>query len=329
MIGETQVRAVASLLLDGATVPFIARYRKEKTGSLNEVAITSIRDRLAQLAELDKRREAILSSLAERDLLTDELRVAVEGATTLPALEDIYLPHRPKRRTRATIAREKGLEGLAKLIFSQEQGIDPQQEARAFINSEAGVETIDDALAGARDIIAEWTSEDAPIRQELRRLFLKKGIITSVVAKGREAEAAKYRDYFDAKEPLAKAPGHRILALLRGEREGMLKLTIRPPEDEVLLRLHRRTIRKHRPTTGEMTTAVDDAYKRLLAPSLETEARHHVVERADNEAIRVFAQNLRQLLMAPPLGQKAVLAIDPGYRTGCKVVCLDRQGKLL
>ena len=328
-IGETQVRAVSSLLSDGATVPFIARYRKERTGSLDEVMITSIRDRLAQLAELDKRREAILGSLSEREILTDELRIAVEGAPTLPALEDIYLPYRPKRRTRATIAREKGLEPLAKLIFSQHQEIKPQNEARAFIDVEKRVETIDDALAGARDIIAEWVNEDAAVRDEMRRLFLKKGIILSKVAKGKKVEGAKYRDYFDAQEPLAKAPGHRILALLRGEREGVLKLTIRPPDDEALSRLYRRTIKAHRPTTGEMTAAVDDAYKRLLAPSLETEARHHVKEKADGEAIIVFTQNLRQLLMAAPLGQKAVLAIDPGFRTGCKVVCLDRQGKLL
>ena len=328
-IGEAQVYAVSSLLSDGATVPFIARYRKERTGSLDEVMITSIRDRLAQLAELDKRREAILGSLAERELLTDELRIAVERATTLPALEDIYLPCRPKRRTRATIAREKGLEPLAKLIFSQDQKINPSIEARAFVDVEKGVETIEDALAGARDIIAEWVNEDAAVRQELRKLFLKKGIITSVVAKGKETDGAKYRDYFDAHETLAKVPSHRILALLRGEREGILKLTIRPPEDEALSCLHRRTIKAHRLTAGKVSAAVDDAYNRLLAPSLETEARHHIKERADGEAIHVFAQNLRQLLMAAPLGQKAVLAIDPGFRTGCKVVCLDRQGKLL
>ena len=328
-IGEAQVRAVAALLSDGSTVPFIARYRKERTGSLDEVMITSIRDRLAQLAELGKRREAILGSLLEREILTDDLRIAVEAATALPALEDIYLPYRPKRRTRATIAREKELEPLAKLIFTQSQEINPRDKARAFINVENGIETTEDALSGARDIIAEWVNEDAAIRQELRAIFFKKGIIHSKVVKGKDAEGAKYRDYFDAQEPLAKAPSHRILALLRGEREGVLKLTLRPPEDEALSRLYRRTIKAHRPTTGEMTTAIDDAYKRLLAPSLETEARHVVKERADGEAIIVFAQNLRQLLMAPPLGQKAVLAIDPGFRTGCKVVCLDRQGKLL
>ncbi|HHE51445.1 MAG TPA: RNA-binding transcriptional accessory protein, partial [Candidatus Acetothermia bacterium] len=244
-------------------------------------------------------------------------------------IEDIYLPYRPKRRTRATIAREKGLERLAEIIVSQDRSTDPRREARAFIDIEKGVETVDDALSGARDIIAERVNEDAAVRRELRSLFLKKGVICSKLVKGKEAEAAKYRDYFDAHEKVAKVPSHRVLALLRGEREGMLRITIRPPEEEALARLHRSTIKPHRPTTGQMTEAVDAAYKRLLAPSLETEVRRHIKERADGEAIKIFAQNLRQLLMAPPLGQKAVLAIDPGFRTGCKVVCLDRQGKLL
>lgn len=329
MIGETQVRAVALLLSDGATVPFIARYRKERTESLDEVLITSIRDRLAQLTELDKRRGVILGLLLEREILTDELRGAIQEAATLSALEDIYLPYRPKRRTRSIIAHEKGLEPLAMTIFAQKQGTNAQEEAHAFIDSSKGVETIEDALAGARDIIAEWVNEDAATRDEMRRLFFKKAIISSKVVKGKEVEGAKYRDYFDAREQISKAPGHRMLALLRGEREEVLKLTIRPPEADALSRLYRRLIKAHRPTAVEMTAAVDDAYKRLLAPSLETEARQHVKERADGEAIHVFAQNLRQLLMAPPLGQKAILAIDPGFRTGCKVVCLDRQGKLL
>ena len=328
-VTEAQVQAVSSLFSEGSTVPFIARYRKERTGSLDEVMITSIRDRLAQLAELDKRREAILGSLLEREILTDELRIAVEEAATLPALEDIYLPYRPKRRTRATIAREKGLERLAEIIFSQDRKTDPKREARAFIDIEKGVETVDDALAGARDIIAEWISEDVAVRQELRGLFLKRGVIRSRLVKGKEVKAGKYHDYFDANEKVAKVPSHRILALLRGEREGVLKITIRPPEEDALARLHRRTIKPHRPITSQMTEAIDDAYKRLLAPSLETEIRRHIKEKADGEAINVFARNLRQLLMAAPLGQRAVLAIDPGFRTGCKVVCLDRQGKLL
>jgi uncharacterized protein len=328
-IGASQVRATATLFSEGSTVPFIARYRKEQTGSLDEVAITTIRDRLAQLVELDKRREAILGSLEERDLLTDELRTSVEEALTLTAIEDIYRPYRPKRRTRATIAREKGLEPLAKLIYSQDPVIDPRDEARAFIDAEKGVESSEAALAGARDIIAEWVNEDAAARGDTRALFVKKGTITSKVVKGKESEGAKYRDYFDSQESITKAPSHRILAMFRGEQEGILKLTLRPPEEEALARLHRRFIVGRSPASEEVTLAVDDSYKRLLAPSLETEIRHLAKESADVEAIRVFAQNLRELLMTSPLGQKAVLAIDPGYRTGCKVVCLDRQGKLL
>ena len=328
-ISASQVRATATLLSEGSTVPFIARYRKEQTGSLDEVTITAIRDRLAQLAELDKRREAILSSLEDRDLLTDELRISVEEALTLTALEDIYRPYRPKRRTRATIAREKGLEPLTKLIFSQDPAIDPRDEARAFIDAKKGVESSEAALAGARDIIAEWVNEDAAARGDMRVLFLKKGTITSKVVKGKEVEGAKYRDYFDSQETAAKAPSHRILAMFRGEQEGILKLKLRPQEEEALARLHRRFIDGRSPASEEMALAIDDSYKRLLAPSLETEIRNLAKEHADIEAIRVFSQNLRELLMASPLGQKAVLAIDPGYRTGCKVVCLDRQGKLL
>ena len=328
-IGTSQVRATATLLSEGGTVPFIARYRKEQTGSLDEVAITAIRDRFAQLAELDKRREAILSSLEERDILTDELRISVEEALTLTALEDTYRPYRSKRRTRATIAREKGLEPLTKLIFSQDPAIDPRDEARAFIDAEKGVESSEVAIAGARDIIAEWVNEDAAARGDIRALFVKKGTITSKVVKGKESEGAKYRDYFDSQESITKAPSHRLLAMFRGEQEGILKLTLRPPEEEALARLHRRFIVGRSLASEEMILAVGDSYKRLLAPSLETEIRHVAKERADVEAIRVFSQNLRELLMASPLGQKAVLAIDPGYRTGCKVICLDRQGKLL
>ncbi len=328
-ISASQVRATATLLSEGGTVPFIARYRKERTGSLDEVAITAIRDRLTQLAELDKRREAILSSLEERDLLTDKLRISVEEALALTALEDIYRPYRPKRRTRAMIAREKGLEPLAKLIFSQDPAIDPRDEARASIDAGKGVESSEAALAGARDIIAEWVNEDAAARGDMRVLFVKKGTITSKAIKAKEVEGAKYRDYFDSQESVTKAPSHRILAMFRGEQEGILKLTLRPREEEALARLHRRFIDGRSPASEEMTLAIDDSYKRLLAPSLETEIRNLAKEHADIEAIRVFAQNLRELLMASPLGQKAVLAIDPGYRTGCKVVCLDRQGKLL
>jgi len=328
-IAERQVRAVEELLAEGATVPFIARYRKEKTGSLDEVAISIARDRLAQLEELDKRRQAILKSLEERDLLTDELREAIEAAETMAALEDIYLPYRPKRRTRATIAREKGLEPLAEKLFAQECDTDPLDEASLFINEELGVESVQDALTGARDIIAEWVNEDAETRKIMRQRFATEGAIESSVAKDKEEEGAKYRDYFDWQEPVSKVPSHRVLAMFRGEKEGHLRISIRPPEEEALELLLERHVKGENPCAEQVAQAIEDSYKRLLSPSMETEIRHEAKERADEEAIRVFAQNLRQILMAAPLGQKAVLAIDPGYRTGCKIACLDRQGKLL
>ncbi len=328
-IAQNRVQAVKSLLTEGATVPFIARYRKELTGSLDEVAITTVRDRLAQMAELDKRREAILKSLEEFGLLTDELKTAVAGAQTMSIMEDIYLPFRPKRRTRATIAREKGLEPLAKTLFAQDTSTDPVQEAEAFVNEELGVASADDALAGARDIIAEWVNEDAETRQMMRNLFAREGLFQSKVAKDKDKEGAKYRDYFDWQEPVSKAAGHRVLAMLRGEAEGLLKLTIRPDEERALSLLDQRYVKGEIPASAQVSEAVRDSYGRLLAPSIETDIRREAKERADDEAIRVFARNLRECLMASPLGQKAVLALDPGYRTGCKVVCLDRQGKLL
>ncbi|MDY6911220.1 MAG: Tex family protein [Chloroflexota bacterium] len=323
------VQAVESLLATGGTVPFIARYRKEQTGSLDEVAITTIRDRLSQLAELDKRREAILNSLEERGLLTDELQKAIAAAETMIVLEDIYLPYRPKRRTRAIIAREKGLEPLAEIIFSQDESTDPLVEASAFINTDKGVESIDDALAGARDIIAEWISEDAQIRQAMRRLFFKDGNVQSKITKEKEEEGSKYRDYFESEEPIAKAPSHRVLAMFRGENEGVLKLSIRPTEEKALALGRSQFVKNRSASAEQVALALDDSYKRLLGPSMETEIRNQIKERADEAAIRIFAQNLREYLMAPPLGQKRVLAIDPGYRTGCKTVCLDQQGKLL
>jgi uncharacterized protein len=328
-ITEGQVRAVEELLAEGATIPFIARYRKERTGSLDEVIIARARDRLAQLATLDKRREAILNSLQERELLTDELKSAIEAAQTMAVLEDIYLPYRPKRRTRATVARERGLEPLAQKIFTQEGAINPLQEATAFVNAELGVASIDDALAGARDIIAEWVNEDAETRQAMRQRFARYGAVQSKVAKDKEEEGAKYRDYFDWQDPVVKAPSHRVLAMFRGESEGYLKLSIRPSEEEALQFLLGRFVKSDGSASQQVALAAEDSYRRLLGPSMETEVRHEIKERADDEAIRVFAQNLRQCLMATPLGQKAVLAIDPGYRTGCKMVCLDRQGKLL
>ena len=327
-----QVSATATLLGEGGTVPFIARYRKEATGSLDEVAITAIRERLAQLEELDDRREAILKSMEERGQLTDELREKILAAETMALLEDIYLPFKPKRRTRAMVAREKGLEPLAQRLFGQEE-MDPLAEAAAFVDSEKGVDSAEDALAGARDIIAEWVNEDQEARARMRGLFNEKGVFRSKVIPEKEIEGIKYKDYFDWEEPVAKAPSHRILAMRRGENEGFLTLRVMPPEDEALAILEalflKGTGAAQDPARMQVNLAVNDGYKRLLAPSMETEIRLETKKRADEEAIRVFAENLRQLLLASPLGQKNVLAIDPGFRTGCKVVCLDRQGKLV
>ncbi len=328
-ISPQQVRATVELLEEGATVPFIARYRKEATGSLDETVIVAIRDRSAQLEALDKRREAVLKSLEDQGKLTDELKEQVLGAETLAALEDIYLPYRPKRRTRATIAREKGLEPLAALVFEQSPGVDPKAEAAAFVDPEKGVAAPEDALAGARDIIAEWVNENADARARLRSLFSEKGVIRSRVILGKEAEGVQYRDYYDWEEPVGRAPSHRILAARRGEREGFLILRIAPPEEDALAVLETRFLKGSGASADEVRQALHDSYKRLLAPSLETEMKQQTRERADEEAIRVFADNLRHLLMAPPLGSKRIMAIDPGFRTGCKVVCLDAQGKLL
>ncbi len=327
-IGEGQVAATAALLADGATVPFIARYRKEATGTLDEVAVAAIRDRLEQMAELDKRREAVLDSLSGRGLLTDELKGKVDGAITLSALEDIYLPFRPKRRTRSTIAREKGLEPLAELLWAQGP-IDPAVEAAAFVDPEKGVASTDEALAGARDILAERMSEDAEARAAMRALYLGKGILRSRMAPGKETEGAKYRDYFEWEEPAAAAPSHRVLAMRRGEKEGFLYLRLTPDEEEAVALLCRCFVRGDGEASRQVRVAAEDGCRRLLGPAIETEARMDGRRRADAEAIRIFATNLRQLLLSSAAGQKNVLALDPGFRTGCKVVCLDRQGKLL
>ncbi len=327
-LGARQVTAAATLLADGATVPFIARYRKEATGSLDEVQIAAIRDGLARMAEVDKRREAILSSLTERDLLTDDLASKLAAAATLVQLEDIYLPYRPKRRTRATMAREKGLEPLAAWLLRQEPG-DPAAEAARYVDAEKGVTTAAEALDGARDIIAETVSEDQAAREALRRLFRSAGTITSQMAKGKETEGAKFADYFDWQEPVAKVPSHRILAMLRGEREGMLRLHVEPEAERAIGLLRPLFVRNDTPAAAHVDMATVDAYKRLLSLSLESETRLELKRRADTEAIRVFAANLHELLMASPLGHKRVLALDPGFRTGCKLVCLDAQGKLL
>ncbi len=328
-IRADQVSATAELLAQEATVPFIARYRKEATGSLDEVAISTIRDRLAQLEELDKRRESILNSLEERELLTEELKGKILAAETMSVLEDLYLPFRPKRRTRATIAREKGLEPLASMIFGQDEALDIMKEAASFADPEKGVTSHDEALAGARDIIAEWVNEDHTTRAAIRNLYAQKALFATTVFAGKETEGAKYRDYFSWEEPVAKVPSHRILAVFRGEKEGFLDLRLRPPEQEALRILEKMFVKGKGAASQQVKEAAQDSYKRLLSLSMETEIRGETRERADRDAIKVFAENLRELLLAPPLGQKNVMAIDPGVRTGCKVACLNRQGKLL
>jgi protein Tex len=323
-----QVSATAQLLDGGATVPFIARYRKEVTGSLDEVAITAIRDRIAQLQDLDKRRESILGSLEERALLSEDLKGKILCAETLAQLEDIYLPYRPKRRTRATVAREKGLEPLASVLFEQGIDLDPIAEAARFINPEIGVMDTGDALSGARDIVAEWINENLEARERMRDLYARKAVFTSKVVQGKETEGAKYRDYFDWHESAATAPSHRVLALRRGEKEGLLRLEVSPPEDEAIALLESLFVKGEGPASLEVRQAVTDGYRRLLSQAMETEIRLETKTRADAEAIRIFAENIRELLLAPPLGQKTILAIDPGIRTGCKVACIDRQGTL-
>jgi len=325
-----QVAAAARLLAEGATVPFISRYRKEATGSLDEVAITAIRERLVNLAELDQRRDAILKSLTERNLLTDALKSAITQAESLTALEDLYLPYRPKRRTRAMIAKEKGLEPLVEAIFAAQGTVDPLAEAKAFVNLEKEVASVEDALAGARDILAERMSDDALTREKVREQFLKQATVRSKVMSDKQEAGVKFKDYFDWSEPLVTVPSHRLLAMRRGETEGFLMVRITPPEDAALLTVEPLWVKAPGKPGGEQVRlAVQDGYKRLLGPAIEVEMRIESKRRADLEAIRVFAENLRELLLASPLGRKNVLAIDPGFRTGCKVVCLDRQGKLL
>ncbi len=336
----TQVRSTVLLIEEGATVPFIARYRKEATGTLDEVAIASIRDRLEQLKELTHRTDVILASLQERDLLTEELRDRVQAAETLAVLEDIYLPYRPKRRTRATIAREKGLEPLARHLWMQ-QDIDVAAQAASAVDPENGVAAPAEALQGARDIIAEWVSEDATARAQTRELFQAKGVLASKLSQGKEAEAVKYRDYFDWQEPLSQAPSHRVLAMFRGEKESMLTLRLSPPEEEAVRQLETLFVvdsvsdsnddagGRSNECSEQVLLAISDSYKRLLGPSIETEARNEAKARADVVATVVFADNLRQLLLAAPLGQKRMLAIDPGVRTGAKIAVLDSLGKFL
>ena len=342
-----QVAATAQLLAGGATVPFIARYRKEVTGELDEVQVTAIRDRLEQLQAIDERRASILASLKERNLLTPDLEKAINAADALTTLEDLYLPFRPKKRTRATIAKEKGLEPLADLIFAQDAATDVVAAAQTYVGREyvaddgkkqtSKIASADEALAGARDIIAERVSDDKDARARLRAVYQREAVISSKVLPGKESdpEAAKFKDYFDWSEPLARAPSHRVLAMRRGEKEMFLMMRVQlPDETDALAEIQGLFVKpaqnpSQNRSADEVHAAVLDACKRLLAPAMETEMRLESKKRADDAAIRVFTDNLRELLLSPPLGQRAVMAIDPGFRTGCKTVVLDRQGKLL
>ena len=328
-IQPRQVIATAKLFAEGATVPFISRYRKEATGSLDEVAVTTIRERLLSLAEIDHRREAIVKSLTERNLLTDALTASLAAADTVTKLEDLFQPYRPKRRTRAIVAQEQGLEPLALVLLGQEAALNPLDEAKAFVSEEKGVATPEAALAGARDILAERVSDDPRARAQLRELFLKQAVVKSKVLLGKETEAAKFKDYFDWSEPLSAIPSHRLLAIRRGETEGFLMMRISVPEESALPLLEPLFVTGAGLAAEQVRMAVQDGYKRLLGQAIEVEMRLDSKKKADAEAIRVFTENLRELLLASPLGPKNVLAIDPGFRTGCKVVCLDRQGKLL
>ena len=327
-IKDAQVKATIVLIDEGSTVPFISRYRKEVTGSLDEVQITNIRDRIIQLRELDKRRETVLHTIKEQGKLTEALKKKILAAETMTVLEDIYLPYKPKRRTKATVAKEKGLEPLAKMIFEQ-KGIDVEKEADAFVDKKKKVETVDEAIAGARDIIAEWINEDQKAREKLRSLFHEKGMVRSKVVKKKEEDGVKYKDYYDLEELARTAPSHRILAVRRGEKEGFLLSRVLPPDEEATEILLNMFVTGKGEDSKHVELATLDCYKRLLSLSLETEYRVELKKEADKKAIDVFAKNLRQLLMASPMGQKNVLAIDPGLRTGCKIVCLDKQGKLL
>ncbi len=327
-VSPQQVKATIALLDEGGTVPFISRYRKEVTGSLDEVMITSIRDRMQQLRDLDKRKQAIKKSLEDQGKLTPELKSQVNDAETMAKLEDIYLPYKPKRRTKATIAKEKGLEPLAKKLFDQAP-FNIMSFAATFVNPEKEVMDAEQALQGARDIMAEWINEDPELRSKMRNFFMKSGTFKSKVISGKEEEGQKYKDYFEWEEAIKDAPSHRILAMRRGEKEMILMMDASPEEDEAIFLMERHMLNFDNETTAQLKLAIKDCYKRLLKPSMETDIRMTTKKQADEEAIRVFSENLRQLLLGAPLGQKSVLALDPGFRTGCKLVCLDKQGNLL
>ena len=325
-----QVQCVVDLLSAGSTIPFIARYRKELTGSLDEVVLANIRDRHEQLAELNKRKEAILKSIEKQEKLTPALAKAIEQAVTLAELEDIYLPYKPKRKTRASVARERGLEPLAQAIFGQ-GNIDLHSLTVSFVIPDKGVATEEEALQGARDIMAEWVSENQEARKHIRDLFWKEGVITSKVLKAKEAneEAQKFKDYFDWKEPIKKTPSHRLLAMMRAENEGFILLDIAPAEELAIQAIENQFVKSSKASGEQVKISVKDSYKRLLKPSLESEVRMEGKRLADAEAIKVFSANLKELLLASPLGQKRVLALDPGFRTGTKLVCLGEQGDLI
>ena len=325
-ISAVQVKNTVSLLEEGCTVPFISRYRKEKTGSLDEVAVGSVEEQFTKLKELEKRKETIIHTINDAGQLTPELKGRIENCFNATELEDIYLPFKPKRRTRATIAREKGLEPLAKILFSQYEK-DPESRAKSFLNDQ--VSDVTEALAGARDIIAEWVSENERARNLVRQVFMRTAVIRSRVIKGKEEEGNKYSDYFEWDEPLKKCPSHRLLAMRRGEKEGFLRVSVAADQEQCLRQMIPVFVKGFGASSEQVQMAVEDSYKRLIEPSIETEFAGTSREQAEREAIGVFAENLRQLLLAPPLGSLRTLAIDPGYRTGCKVVCLDAQGNLL
>ena len=325
-VSEKQVRNTIQLFEEGATLPFISRYRKEATGGLDEVQIGAIKDAWQKQQDVEKRREAILKNIEEQGKMTPELRKQIAGVFSMIELEDLYLPYKQKRKTRASIAVEKGLEPLAKLIFTGKEN-DPETKATSFLNEQ--VTSADDALQGARDIMAEWINENQDARTRIRSLFQRSAIVSSKVKKKKEEEGAKYRDYFEFSEPLSRIPSHRLLAIRRGEEEGFLSVDISPDEDQALESLDRIFVRGSDACKDQIELAVEDSYKRMLKPSIETEFANLSKERADVSAIQIFTENLRQLLLASPLGQKTVIAIDPGYRTGCKVVVLDSQGNLV
>ena len=325
-ISEKQVDQTLTLLEGGATIPFISRYRKEATGGLDEVQIESVKSHYEKLNETAKRKETIVNTISEQGKMTDDLLKRIEETWDATALEDIYLPYKPKRKTRAEAARQKGLEPLATLLMLQR---DPHPEVRAAAYVKGDVKDVDDALKGARDIIAEQVSENERARHTVRNAFVRQAVLTAKVVKGKEEEAANYRDYFDCSEPLKRCSSHRLLAIRRAESEGLLRVSLSPNDEECAEQLEHQFVRSHNACGQQVAEAVQDAYKRLLKPSIETEFAALSKERADEEAIRVFSENLRQLLLASPLGQKRVMGIDPGFRTGCKVVCLDAQGNLL